>query len=172
MIRLATQLIPLLALLMIQVSFINALPFPFDRIPLILIVTVYLYQYANRTGIWWWLICYGFLLDVLMISSSPLETISYALVSLILVFLAQRVFTNKSLYSVMATVIISLLVLSGMQLFWIASNFLLGTSYPLWKETLMANLWGGVFSIVLLLLILPVSTRVLGSVQKLMVKLF
>ena len=130
-----------LALLTIQLSFIQALPFPFDRTPLFLLVTIYLYQYVNQTQVWWWPICYGFILDVYTLSPAPLETISYSLLALCIGLLAKHVFTNRSFYGVSGTITTSLLILTVSQsLINIIFGILRKQAMP-WQVIVGINQW-------------------------------
>ncbi|KKW31830.1 MAG: hypothetical protein UY76_C0049G0002 [Candidatus Uhrbacteria bacterium GW2011_GWA2_52_8d] len=165
MIRLIIHLITLILLFTIQVSFIHALPYPFDRIPFVLVVVVYLYQYANRTASWWWLVCYGLLLDILSISLAPLETISYTLATASMMFLVAHVFTNRSFYGMGATAVLSLSVLtiSELSLLGLSRMF---TSFPfLWKTLLSTNLWSAFFACFLLLFVFSSLRRARSWLQ-------
>ncbi len=142
-----------LLLLALQVSFIHALPYPFDRIPLILVVTVYLYQYEDKTSCWWWLVCYGFVLDAISLSISPLQIVSYTLVTGVMLFFVTHVFTNRSFYGMAATALLCLVALTVSELSILGLSHLLGSEPFLWKPLLTTNLWAAFFSCVLLLFV-------------------
>lgn len=142
-------------LLALQVSFVHALPYPFDRIPLVLVVTVYLYQYANQTASWWWLICYGMVLDVLTISFAPLEVFSYSIATATMVLLVSHVFTNRSFYGISATAILTLLVLTLSELTFIGLMQLFSDQRFVWMDVVFSQLWAMVFASFLLLFIFP-----------------
>ena len=116
MIRTGFLLLLFLFFLTIQVSFIHALPFPFDRMPFLLLMTIYFYQYLNQIHVWWWLFFYGITLDFFSISYAPFESFSYGILAIVMISLARHVFTNRSFYAVSATMIACLFVLTITQL--------------------------------------------------------
>lgn len=166
MIRAILLVLALIILFTVQVSFIQALPFPFDRIPLVLVVTIYLYQYETRTVVWWWLISYGLVLDVLAISSAPLEVLSYAIVSFSMILLVQHIFTNKSFYGVTATALLSLVVLSISQLGTSVLYHLSGSTQLIWRNILFTNVWAGLFACLLLLFMFPSLKKSWGHIER------
>lgn len=160
MIRSLLLLVFLILLFTLQVSFIHTLPFPLDRIPLVLVVTVYLYQYNNQTSIWWWLISYGFVLDLLVISIAPLEVISYAITSRAMVFLVGHIFTNRSFYGMAATALLCLFVLliSELSLIGVVRVFT-SVSFS-WWDVIFSELWAMFFACFLLLFVFSSLRRV------------
>lgn len=166
MIRVILHVLALFILFTLQVSFIHALPFPFDRIPLVLVVTIYAYQYQNRKASWWWFIFYGFILDLLAISYAPFEMVSYALVSITTVLLAQRVFTNKSYYGMTATALLSLAVLSLSQLLTTALFNFAGHSQFFMRDIVYTNIWSAIFASALLLFVFPSIKKFTSILEK------
>lgn len=166
MMRFILQIFILFLLIIVQVSFIHALPFPFDRIPMVLIVTIYLYQYGSQTSIWWWLILYGFILDYLAISVAPLEMISYGFTAFTMTLLVAHVFTNRSFYGMAATALLSLFVLTICELFLIGvTQILISTNFS-WQDVIFSQLWAMIFASFLLLFIFPFLRRLRFSIQK------
>ncbi|MCR4314497.1 MAG: hypothetical protein NUV84_04620 [Candidatus Uhrbacteria bacterium] len=157
----------MMLLIILQVSFIHALPFPFDRIPLVLVVTIYLYQYSNQTSIWWWLISYGLILDVLDISVAPLEVISYGLTAFTMTLLVAHVFTNRSFYGMAATALLSLLVMLLSELSLIGAAQLFASVHFSWQDVVFSNVWAMAFACFSLLFIFPSLHRVRFFLQKL-----
>jgi rod shape-determining protein MreD len=125
----------------------------------VLIVTVYLYQYYSQTTIWWWLICYGFILDVLAISLAPLEVLSYSVSTCMMTLLASRVFTNRSFYGISATAILTLCVLLFSELGIIGMLHLVTQREFLWKHLLFSQLWALLFAGLLILFLFPLLRR-------------
>lgn len=156
----------LILLITLQVSFIHVLPYPFDRIPLVLVVTIYLYQYSNQTSMWWWLISYGFALDLLGISLAPLEVISYGLTAFAMTFLVAHIFTNRSFYGMAATALLSLCVLLVSELVLLGATQLFASVRFSWEDLFFSQLWAMAFSSVLLLFIFPSLRRVRLSLQR------
>lgn len=167
MTRLFFHLLLLILLITVQVSFIQALPFPFDRIPLVLVVTIYLYQYSNQTSIWWWLISYGLVLDLLVISVAPLEGISYGLAAFTMTLMVAHVFTNRSFYGMAATALLSLLVLLLCELALIVVAQVFTSVSWSWQDVVFSQLWAMAFACFLLLFVFPSLRRVRLFLQKL-----
>lgn len=115
MIQRLLQAVILCLLIVIQVSFIDALPFPFDRIPLVLIVAVYLIQSSNGARGWLWLIGYGAILDMLHITMQVTEFLSYFILAVLLRLFAMHVITNRSVYGMGIASLIGLSTLTLMQ---------------------------------------------------------
>lgn len=167
MIRIFLHIVFLLFLFSIQVSFVHSLPYPFDRIPLVLIVTIYLYQYKSRTFSWWWVFCYGLVLDVLSISQAPLEAISYAIITGVMMLLVAHVFTNKSFYSMAATSVLCLVALTISEFLLLAIAQTLVTTGPfLWQPLLWTNVWAICFACLFFLFVIPSCRRGAGWVQR------
>lgn len=166
MTRFVFQLVLLILLITLQVSFIHALPFPFDRIPLVLVVTIYLYQYSNQTSIWWWLIFYGLILDLLAISVAPVEVISYGLTAFTMTLLVAHVFTNRSFYGMAATALLSLFVLTISELTLIGAAQIVASVNFSWQDVILSQLWAMAFACFLLLFVFPSLRRVRVFLQK------
>ncbi|TAL51262.1 hypothetical protein EPN81_00320 [Patescibacteria group bacterium] len=167
MIRILLHIVFLLLLFTIQVSFIHALPYPFDRIPFVLVVTIYLYQYQNQTSSWWWLVCYGIVLDVLSISHAPLEVFSYTLLTGTMMLLVAHVFTNRSFYGMAATSILCLTVLTVSEVSIRALSHVFTSAPFLWRSVLTVNLWAVFFACLLLLFVFPPLRRIQVWVKQL-----
>lgn len=170
MTRFVLHLLLLILLIILQVSFIHALPFPFDRIPLVLVVTIYLYQYSNWTSIWWWLISYGLVLDLLAISVAPLEVISYGFVAFTMTLLVAHVFTNRSFYGMAATALLSLCVLLLSELSLIGATQVFTSMSYSWQGVVLSRVWAMAFAGFLLLFIFPSLRRVQHFLSKLILE--
>lgn len=170
MIRFVIFFFLLLLLLTLQVSFVQTLPYPFDRIPLVLVVAIYLYQYRNQTGILWGLIFYGFILDILAISQAPLEIISYTLSVFTMIFLVTHIFTNRSFYSMAVTAILSLLVILLSELSLIGASPVFTSVNFSWQDVLFSQLWAMGFASFLLLFFFPSLRRMRFFLQKLILE--
>lgn len=152
-------LLALLLLLLVQVSFVQALPFPWDRMPLVLVTVIYVYQYHARNEVCWWLIAYGLLLDTLSVSFAPMEWISYSASTLTMMYAVSRVFTNRSFYGMTATALLCLLALTLAQIF-LTYLFAVFGSKPLpWEEIAMTHAWSFFFASVMLLFLIPWTQR-------------
>lgn len=170
MIKLLLHFVLLIPLLILQVSFVHALPYPFDRIPLVLVVTIYLYQYGNQTSVWWWLISYGFVLDLLAISHAPFEVFSYILAAMTMVLLVAHVFTNRSFYGMAATALISVFVLLLSELTLIGVAQVFSAVNFSWHDVFFSQSWAMVFASLLLLFVFPSLGRLRLFLQKRILK--
>lgn len=170
MIRFLLHLFFLVILISIQVSFIHALPYPFDRVPLVIVLTVFLYQYGNWTSIWWWPISYGLVLDILTISIAPLEVISYTFATFIMMLLVAQVFTNRSFYGMAATSLLSLFVLLLSQIIFIWAAHIFSLAAFFWRDVIFSQAWAMGFSTFLLIFIFPSFRRVSRFAQNLIVE--
>ena len=166
MTRIFLHLLLLILLFTLQVSFIQALPYPLDRIPLVLVVTIYLYQYGNQTSIWWWLISYGFVLDLLAISVAPFEALSYAFAAFTMVLLVGHVFTNRSFYGMAGTALLCLVVLVLSELTLIGTAHLFISTRFSWQDVVFSGLWSMGFACFLLLFIFPFLRRIRSFLSK------
>lgn len=159
MIRTGILLFLFLIFLTLQVSFIHALPFPFDRMPFLLLMAIYFYQYVNQAYVWWWLVFYGMVLDFLSLSYAPFETISYSILSIVMIILVKQVFTNRSFYALSATFIICLLVLTMSQFLGVfILHFFDGLSVT-WLSIVKANMWAMILGCVTLFFLFPFAKR-------------
>lgn len=151
--------------IILQVSFINALPFPIDRIPLVLIVAIYLYQRRDKKGVWWWLPIYGAFLDLLSISYVPLEWISYSVLTVFIIFSSQQIFTNNSFYGMAATAGISCVILAVTQsIISGISSMLYGTVF-LGGTIVSIHLWAAFLGCSILLFIFPWFRKIIHTVE-------
>ena len=172
MIRTGFLILFFLCLLTLQISFIHALPFPFDRIPLILLITVYFYQYLNQKYVWWWLVFYGVSLDFFSISYAGFETISYSILAILTVVLAKQVFTNRSFYAVSATMVICLFVLTISQLMSVFISTLFKNQPSVeWQTIVETNGWGALLGCFVLFFLFPFVQQILKKFQRVFLKI-
>ncbi|MBI4257183.1 hypothetical protein HY626_03970 [Candidatus Uhrbacteria bacterium] len=172
MIRFLFHVLFFIILLIFQVSFIFALPYPLDRTPLVLVVTVYLYQYTNNMTVWWWLLGYGIVLDILAISVAPFEIFSYALACVTMILLVSHVFTNRSFYGITATALLTLMVLMISELLLIGVTHLFSSEVFVWKNVVFSQLWGMFFASMALLFVFPLFRKMRMVVSKTLLERF
>lgn len=91
-----------LALFLFERSFVAALPEPWMRLPLVLAAGVYLVQHLSLLDGAAWIVAAGILSDALALSPAPSGTIAGALAAVTAVLLSRRVFTNRSLWGILA----------------------------------------------------------------------
>lgn len=159
MIRAGILLFLFLFFLTLQVSFIHALPFPFDRMPFLLLMTIYFYQYLNQIHVWWWLVFYGIVLDVFALSYAPFETISYSLLAIIMIILVKQVFTNRSFYALCATLFTCLLLLTMSQCLSVFSLHFFDGLFVTWLSIVKVNIWSMILGSFTLFLLFPFAKQ-------------
>ena len=115
MLRIIFSAVIFFLVFVVEKSFLGSLPSFFPIIPLVFGMSVYLLQHHGfHTGIWW-VIFYGLFLDIFSIGVFPIETFSYSIGAVVIYFLARKIFTNRSLYGLMASGIVGLFSVSVIQ---------------------------------------------------------
>lgn len=106
---------------LVQISFIGGLPFPFSELNILIIFLVF-FQ-ANRSkagGVWMFFLC-GLLFDMLILPSARVFWLVWPLVFIFSRFLFNKVFTNRSLFSLLTICFMDVLFFSFVyySIFWI-----------------------------------------------------
>lgn len=120
-------LISVISLSLAQVSFISALPFPFYEFDLLIIFLVFFRAlFPGLKNIWIFALA-GLIFDVFYIPVIDIFVVVWPLIFLICDFLSSNVFTNRSLYSFLATgffvtIFYSLILNSAFYLFRVLSS--------------------------------------------------
>jgi rod shape-determining protein MreD len=115
MTRLVALLALFLLLVIVQTSFFASLPGLLAYTPLVLAAAVYLLQHVGERAGALWILWLGVFLDLLAIPSFPLESISYAAAALVAYLSAQRIFSNRSWYGLIACGVLTVLTLSSIR---------------------------------------------------------
>ena len=92
----------IIGLVVVQVSFINALPALFNNLNLVLVVLILILWLGNFNLTLWWSISAGTLLDIYSFMPFGIYLISLLATILLANFLLSNFFTNRSLYSFLA----------------------------------------------------------------------
>ncbi|MDG1950891.1 MAG: hypothetical protein P8J32_08830, partial [bacterium] len=98
-------------LLILEMAFLHSLPFPISTLPLILIFTVYFYQYIGLKRAAWWLLFEGLFIDMFSLSSIRFHVLCYAVAALVMTVVSTKVFTNRSFYGMSGTTLSTIIVL-------------------------------------------------------------
>jgi len=98
------------ALVMIQLSFVNGLPFFLSSLNVVLTAAIFVLVLAGLETALWWPAAAGVLLDAFSFSPFGLHTASLAITIILASLLLDNFFTNRSLYSFLALSAASLLV--------------------------------------------------------------
>lgn len=152
--RLLPPLVVFLVLIVIETSFFSTLPLPWCFFPLVFSVSIYVYQHESSVVGLWWLLGNGLFLDFWHLGVIPGETIVYALVSIIVIFLSRRLFTNHSLYGALGCAFLSFITLHFFHfLYFLYLNFF--DSYFSWlvfgKQVFYQTLFLFLFTFILFL---------------------
>ena len=149
MFRFATTLLFLFLLCIVEAGFFSALPHPWRFTPLVFASAVYVIQHmGSRAGVSW-LVGYGLFLDLWKLGVVPGETVLLLFVGFGTWILSRRIFTNRSLYGVVACALISWIswhVVTMVGLMFINrknAEILLWSAYPdflLWQGLLLIGL--------------------------------
>lgn len=112
-----------LFIFVLETSFISSLPSVFAMIPLVFGVGVYTFQHQGLIDGFVWIIAYGLLLQVSGMSASLLPFVTYTCVAFIAYVSARHLYSNRSLYGVMAcglTAYVTLVILEAF-FYWVQS---------------------------------------------------
>ncbi len=129
MIRFVPHLFVALALSLIETSFFGSLHGLFRFTPFVLVTSVYLLQHHGVKASIFWMILHGILLDVSGASIIPFVTLAYFLTACVAYLSAERLFSNRSFYGVVACTFLSYIT------FEISSGFLRIASAFIQKNT-------------------------------------
>lgn len=147
------------AALIVEVALVHSLPMPFSMLSFVLVLTVYSYQYVGRPKTLWWLVAFGFFIDIFDLSGIEFQTIAYFLSALVLAFVSRTIFTNSSFYGLAGTVVVSLFSLH-LALFVLATFQQISGSVSVTASVYGAEfLWSICMTLVFLLLFFPFARR-------------
>lgn len=159
MFRFTTTLCFLFLLCIVEAGFFSALPHPWRFTPLVFASAVYVIQHiGSRAGVGW-LIGYGLFLDLWKLGAVPWETILLLFMGFGTWVLSRRVFTNRSLYGVVACALISWI---SWQLVTMVSLMFINrknAEVMLWSAYRDFLLWQGLLLICLITLFFFLSDR-------------
>jgi hypothetical protein len=102
MIRIMSSVGLFLALWVIERAFVSALPWPLAALPLTLTVGVYLRQHLSLRDGLAWIVAAGVLNDLTGLTSFPLSTVSALVAAAVCHLTSREVFSNRSLYGILA----------------------------------------------------------------------
>jgi len=108
--RIVINSILLLFLVIGQISFVSGLPLGLANLNLIIVCLIFILSFGGLDRALWSALTLGFLLDVFSFSYFGLYIVCLALTVLVVHFLLNNFFTNRSLYSVLALVALATLV--------------------------------------------------------------
>lgn len=139
--RILLNLFLVIFLVIFQVSFIGALPGIFSDLNLILVSLLYILGFSGLEYVFWWSVGTGVLLDFFSFVPFGSNMMSFIIVILLINFLLENFFTNRSLYSflVLGFVAISLFefflyFFSGVISFLTRNDFNLVFDISFWRH--------------------------------------
>lgn len=98
---------------------LTAWPSPLNLLPLSFLIGILVMQFvSNGFGVLW-LILAGIDLDYFGLAEAP-QALSYAWAAIAVWILAQRVFTNRSVYAMMGMGATGYLIVTGIQMLWLS----------------------------------------------------
>lgn len=142
-----------------ELAFLNSLPAPFFYIPLIFACSLYLFQHLGSNIGLWWLLALGVYLDFWHLGLFFGETLVYTLTILFVVFLGQRLFTNRSFYGVLGNAVLSLWFLHFINFSWFFLKNLNEDFYFSWWSVMFFVFWQTVFLILLVTILFFLARR-------------
>lgn len=140
-VKIIVNLIFIIGLVALQLSFISGLPGPFSNLNLVLVVLVFILGFASFNSAVWWSVGAGFMLEFFSFLPFGAHLFSLGLTIIIANFLLNYFFTNRSLYSfliliVLATLAYELIINLISLIFTEANQHFFGSSINFWALTL------------------------------------
>jgi len=102
--KIILNIILILSIVIIQLSFISGLPAQLNNLNLILVILIFILGLINLDLAVWWVIGAGILLDMFYFMPFDLYLVCLSLTIIITNFLLTNFFTDRSLYSFFALV--------------------------------------------------------------------
>jgi hypothetical protein len=97
--RLISKLILILALAIVQISFVSALPAYLRELNLIIVFLIFSLEWSGGYRTAWWFLLLGLIFDLYFPLHFGFFIIFWPLIFLLTLFLSKNFFTNRSLYS-------------------------------------------------------------------------
>ncbi len=160
MIRLCFLTLSFFVLIVVQISFVQSLPYPLSSIPFIFIFSIFLFQYVSMRPAIWWILFEGVFFDFLGVGVGPLETVAYGLAALVVLLCERHLFSNRSYYGLAATTLLGLLTLASAEIaVSVIANFFSPAAFNP-QSMLSVRLMGMLLSIPVLLALFPMADHV------------
>lgn len=166
MIRSILFLMFFLLLAIVQYSFFTSLPGILRLFPLILTVGVYLLQHQSSSVGAWLIVANGLFVDFYELQMVPMESISCILAALVAGYLAKHVFSNRSLYGVLACGIVVFGVIKISQICILGLVWIRNAEDIYWHIFYQETLWSLGLLIIGLILLFPFATRIKQLLNK------
>lgn len=155
-----------LILFAMQNGFFASLPGALPLFPLLLTAGVYLLQHQSLSAGAWLIAANGLYLDWLHLQAVPLESVSYIVTALAAAYLATHVFSNRSLYGVIACGLAALAVLKLSQFAILGLIWIRETESVVWPIFYQETAWSALLLLVGLIVMFPFASRIKKFLQK------
>lgn len=160
MTRLILSFFLLILLIILETSFVSALPAPWRFAPVVFASAVYAIQHlASKSGVWW-LFGYALFLDVWHLGVMRGESAILLAVGLAAYLLSRRVFTNRSLYGVIGSAFVSFIL---WKLLTVITLFITNAKHPNavpWLTFASFCIWQGILLLFLASLFFFLAARI------------
>jgi cell shape-determining protein MreD len=121
----------------------------------VLVWAVYAYQYKGNARALWFLPAYGLVLEILELSYAPAPWLHWSFTALVVYALGQRVFTNRSFYSMAVIALAALFTLMLASLTLAGLFGIMRFQQVPWIDVALSQLWPAILAAALLLFVAP-----------------
>lgn len=133
MTRVIFSFLSFVTVFVVETSFLSSLPSVFSLIPLVFAFGVFLLQHQGLFDGFIWIGLYGLLLQTFDLSTIPFAFFSYTIAAVGVLFTARNIFSNRSLYGVVASGIAGYFILLFLHGCFLLFLYLFGDSFVSWK---------------------------------------
>lgn len=123
-----------LVLVLFETSFLTSLPSPLSLTPFVFGLSVYLIQHQGLLDGLYWIGGYGLFLQLLHLSPTPFPLLLFPIAGVVSYLSARHLFSNRSLYGVMACGLVGSLSLFFLELIFLFFHLNASDSPVLWTE--------------------------------------
>jgi hypothetical protein len=157
MIRSAVLIAVFLLLSSFELGGVSAFPVPVDRLPLLLVVSVFCFQFLNIHAAPWWVLAHGLVVDLSHVSFVPFELLSYLVAAIAMILASRHLFTNRSFWGILGTFTLSLLALTSSEILIAIGQSFFGSVTLSMTDILLVRAWGLLTGGLMLLMLFPLS---------------
>ncbi len=136
-----------------ETSFFTSLPFPFPLTPFVFAIGVYLLQHQGLIDGFVWIVAFGFLVQLLHMNILPFPALSFLIGGVVSVLSARHVFSNRSLYGVVACALTGFLALIITESSVLVARSLLSSFVPNWSALFVTDGYRIVLLIVVVIIL-------------------
>lgn len=134
MTRYALSFFIFLVIVLFETSFLTSLPSPLSLTPLVFGLSVYLIQHQGLLDGLYWIGGYGLFLQLFHLSPTPFPLFLFPIAGVVSYLSARHLFSNRSLYGVMACGLVGFFSLFFLELIFLFFHFNASDSPVFWTE--------------------------------------